>query len=295
VVPPYTPSRIDAWASTLSAQGSELLSRPLATENMNTRNAKDAVLRRGWPAVTMVPTALAGVLIGSTTSVLHSRHIVIPANSYGNAHLQTGVDAEIGGRANVPVMLELDLDWQGPARSRIVMRGCRVSGVANALAGPERVAIDLKHLSYVFPSGREFDTEIHGYVADDLSGEFGALGVYHWNADKVMPMAVVAGGFKGAADALKANSTTTIVGAAGTSTVSANQGSQWREAAFGGAAGGFGIMSDYVQAVLSQVHPSVSAVNGQSVSVVILEPVEITVPENEFGELSTGMKGFSPY
>jgi hypothetical protein len=297
VAPPYTPARIDAWAATLSAQGLELLAPAnpgLDTPHGARDSTRDNAPHRAFPAVTMLPTTTAGALVGVSTWSGPSRHIVIPANTYGNAHLQTGVDAEIGGRANVPVMLELDLCWNAPTGSRIAMRGCRVSGVANALAGPERVAIDLKHLSYVFPSGREFDAEIHGYVADNLSGEFGALGVYHWNADKVMPMAVVAGGFKGAADALKANSTTTIVGAAGTTAVSANQGSQWKEAAFGGGAGGFGIMSDYVTAVLSQVHPSVSAVNGQSVSVVILEPVEFTVPESEFSELSAGANGFSP-
>jgi len=293
VTPPYTPARIDGWATALTAEGLGLL-HGRASGGPTALAHSGPQARALWAAPTMLPTAPSGPLVGGTTITARARHIVLPANTYGDAHLQTGVDAEIGGRANVPVMLQLDLVWNGPADSRIVMRGCRVSGVANALAGPQRVAIDLKELSYVFPSGRELDCEIHGYVADNLTGQFGALGVYHWNADKVLPMAVIAGGFKGAADTLKAGTSTTIVGAAGQATVAASEGSQLQQAGYGAVSGGFGIMSDYVQAVLNQVHPSVSAVNGQSVSVVLLESVEITVPEGEWSELTSADGGFAP-
>ncbi|HEX3134004.1 MAG TPA: TrbI/VirB10 family protein, partial [Planctomycetota bacterium] len=229
-----------------------------------------------------------------SSSLVRTKQIIIPANTYGNAHIQTGVDAEIGGKGNIPVMLQMDFDWVGPANSRIAMQGCRVSGAANAMAGPERVSIDLKTLSYVFPSGREINADIKGYVSDNIHGMYGVLGAYQWNASKVMPYAVVSGGFKGAADALKANSTTTIIGTTTTATV-ANQGDQFKQALYGGVGEGFGIMSDYVKSVLSETHPSVSCPNSQRVSVVLLDPVVMQVPESEFDYLTKGSPGsFQP-
>ncbi len=218
VSPPYTPARIDAWAAVLTGECRDLLSGGGSTGQAGGGPASGGAAapspsqpssnRRLWPAVSMLASTASGELVGTSTQLIASRQIVLPAN---------------------------------------------------------------------------------------LHGQYGALGVYRWNTEKVMPLAVIAGGFKGAADALKANSTTTIVGAAGTTAVTANQGSQLKEAGYGGVAGGFGIMSDYVKDVLQAVRPSVSVVNGQRLSVVLLEPVVINVPEGEFAELTAaGGGGFAP-
>jgi hypothetical protein len=294
VAAPYTPPRIDHWATVITDECRHIVSGGTVNAAAADVQGNPGNNGRGkggmWPTPVMIPASVGGQLVGTSSSLVRTKQIVIPANTYGNAHVQTGVDAEIGGRGNIPVLLQMDFDWVGPANARIVMRGCRVSGIANAMAGPERVSIDLKTLSYVFPSGREINSEVKGYVADNLEGMYGVLGTYKWNAEKVLPYAVISGGFKGAADALKANSTTTIVGNSTTTTV-ANQGDQLKQALYGGVGEGFGIMSDYVQQVLKEVHPSVSTPNGQRVSVVLLEPVVMQVPEAEFEYLSAGSSG----
>ncbi|HYE08264.1 MAG TPA: TrbI/VirB10 family protein [Planctomycetota bacterium] len=299
---PYTPARIDNWATTITEECRGLIAgrEPRSAGAGGAPGASAANgQRRGatnslWPAPTMIAVTNGGTLVGGREHLVRTRKVVIPANSYANAHLQTGVDAEIGGKGNVPVMLQVDFDWVGPANSRLQMRGCRLSGYANALAGPERISVDLKTLSYVFPSGRETSAKVDGYISDNIHGQYGALGVYKWNLQKVMPLAVMAGGFEGAADALKANSTTTIVTESG-ATATALEGSQLEQALYGGVSNGFGIMSSYFQDTLKEVRPSVSVVNGQRVSIVLLDPVVLDVPEDEFSHLVKGAVGsFSP-
>jgi flagellar basal body-associated protein FliL len=296
VAAPYTPVRIDGWATQITNECRAILAGGEAQPN-------PAAVGRGpggpggkngyWPVPTMLAVTGGGQLVGTSPTLMRTRQIIIPANTYGNAHLQTGVDAEIGGRGNVPVLLQMDFDWVGPANSHIVMRGCRVSGVANAMAGPERVSVDLKTLSYVFPSGREINSQVNGFVSDNLSGQYGALGTYKWNADKVLPYAVLSGGFAGAGEALKSNGQTTIV--SNTTTTVANTGNKLQQAGYAGVADGFGLMADYVKATLNDIKPSVSVVNGQRVSVVLLEPVALNVPEAEFSYLQNGTSGgFAP-
>ncbi len=296
VAAPYTPVRIDGWATQITNECRAILAGGEAQPNPATvgRGAGGPGGKAGyWPVPTMLAVTGGGQLVGTSTSLMRTRQIIIPANTYGNAHLQTGVDAEIGGRGNVPVLLQMDFDWVGPANSHIVMRGCRVSGVANAMAGPERVAVDLKTLSYVFPSGREINSQVNGFISDNLSGQYGALGTYKWNADKVLPYAVLSGGLSGAGDALKSNGQTTIV--SNTTTTVANSGNKLQQAGYAGIADGFGLMADYVKATLNDIKPSVSVVNGQRVSVVLLEPVVLNVPEAEFSYLQNGTGGgFAP-
>ena len=72
-------------------------------------------------------------------------------------------------------------------------------------------------------------------------------------------------------------------------------GNKLQQAGYAGIADGFGIMADYVKATLNDIKPSVSVVNGQRVSVVLLEPVVLNVPESEFAALQGGATGsFSP-
>lgn len=295
VIQPYTPARIDNWALQISDQVRRNGAPQDAGRNVSSSGNNQS--RNGselWVTPTIIkPTGSQGQLIGTTTTLVATRRLVIPAGSYANGHILSAVDAEVGGRGNLPIMVQVNFAWEGPAGSRVAMRDSRLLGSANAMAGPERIAIDLKRLSYVLPSGREISADINGYVSDNINGQYGALGHWKWNAEKVLPLAVTAGGFQGTAEALKANSTTQIVGMTGvtTTTKSANA---FEQALYGGTAGGFGIMSDYVKSVLQDVKPSVAMENGQRVSIVLIDPVALDVSEAEYKEIITPSSGFAP-
>jgi hypothetical protein len=244
----------------------------------------------------MLPTSPAGALIGTTTTMIKSRSVVVPAGSYANAFILTGADAEVGGRGNVPVMVQVDLNWQGPGGASLPMRNARLIGTANAMAGPERVAIDLTLLSYTLKSGREVNAKCVGYVADNQEGQYGARGVYKWNVRKVLPLSIAAGFGEGASDTLKAQTTQQIVTTTGTVTAATSSEDILKNAAYAGGAEGFGILADYVKDVLKDVRPSVSVKNGERISVWLGEPVELALTENEYNQEVTGvtMGGFGP-
>ena len=297
---PYTPARIDSWASTLTEEARRVLEGGATTLQPAPGSGPDAQANPGkgrtglWPTPSMVTGVATGQLVGTSTTMVRTRKVEIPAISYADAHLLTGVDAEIGGRSNLPIVVNVNFAWQGPAQSRLVMRNCRLSGTASAMAGPERVAIDLKKLSFVFPSGRSIHAEVNGYVTDNEVGQYGAKGEYNWNIQKVLPLAMLSGGAEGAAEALKSSTNSTVVGITG-ATASVNTGDQLQQALAGGAAGGFGIMSEFFKSALTDVKPSVWLKNGKRISVMLLDPVEIDVPESEFSYITAaGNSGFAP-
>jgi hypothetical protein len=125
---------------------------------------------------------------------------------------------------------------------------------------------------------------VSGYVVDSVEGIEGMMGSFNWNATKVMPYAVVSGGLQGFSEALRSNSTVTVVGEA--STTFAQTGDQLENALYAGLGEGAGIMADYVKRVLQDIKPSISVRNGQKVTMILTQPVSFDVPEEEWDVLT---------
>jgi hypothetical protein len=210
--------------------------------------------------------------------------VEIPAASYGNAHILTGIAAEIGGRQNRPVLINFPYVWNGPNRSQVALRNLRLIGVATPMAGPERVSIDLSHLSYVFPSGRSVFMEVTGYVSDNADGKEGVKGVFEPNIGKILQYGAPAAGAKGIADALTAANTTQVIGAE-TGTALVQTGDSLQNALLGGLGGMGSLVSQHFEGALKDVHASVDIPNGVPCTVILTKPVTFDVPAEEFQSL----------
>jgi hypothetical protein len=302
---PYSPARIDRWAQQLTGEVRGILaggevprvagpgptSTPLGSRPGSTGLPGQTGPNARGPRVVMKPTIVANnnanpnqPLVGMSIHNRKGRKITIPQGSHGNAHLLTGVECEIGGKGGTPAMFNLIYDWRGPNSSKVPLRNLRVIGQATAMPGPERVSVTLNSLSYVFPSGRAISVPVSGYVVDAAEGIEGMVGSFNWNATKVMPYAVVSGGLQGFSEALRSNSTVTVVGEA--STTFAQTGDQLENALYAGVGEGAGIMADYVKRVLQDIKPSISVRNGQKVTMILTQPVSFDVPEEEWDVLT---------
>ncbi len=299
VMAPYTVQRINAWIMELQEFGMDVLAgrsgvgpgRPAGRRPQAPDDAAPGP-RMAFPAV--VPARVSGQPLGVREERLQGRQVVLNAGTYANAYLTTGVSAEVGGTGNIPVLLEMPVTFHGPGGGLVHMPAVRFIGQANPRAGSERLSVQLVRMSYRFPNGRAIDKEVNGFVADAVDGVEGAIGQFRLNADKVLPAAVAAGFLQGAGQALNQNATTVEVTAGGTTTVS-ETGSTLQRALLGGSSEGATIIGDYIRQYMDDVRPTVSAPNGQPVTVILLDPVVFDdVSDEEWASLQvdTAQHGF---
>jgi hypothetical protein len=137
----------------------------------------------------------------------------VPAGSFGEATLLTGVYAPVTGDA-LPVLIRLDAMLTGPNRSRVPVQQCLLLGKAVGDANTSRAIIQLSSMSLVAPDGKTYEQQINGYVAD-ADGIQGLQGEYIWNAKQLVGLSILSGASIGAAGALGQGQTTVFTGPAG--------------------------------------------------------------------------------
>jgi hypothetical protein len=95
-----------------------------------------------------------------------SRSLHLPAGSFGEATLLTGVFAPVTGEP-LPVLLRLDAALIGPQRSRVPIRGAFLVGKAQGDANSRRATVQLDTLSVVRADGTPFEVRVNGWAADE--------------------------------------------------------------------------------------------------------------------------------
>ena len=313
VVPEYTPARLDTYSILLTNEAKDIIAGKkvdsLAKDAQPAMNGSQETNQkiRSMVAFPPVGDAVGGStgpngstedksLVGMSYVSVPSIKVTIPAASYGSAHIITGVSAEIGGTNNKPVVINFNYDWKGPNGSRLMLKNLRLIGTANAMAGPKRISIQLKNMSYVFPSGLSIFVPCEGYVQDNIEGKEGAIGTLNFNINEVMALSTLTGTAKGASDVLKSNGQTQVIGLGGQGTTSTtiNNGDIMKQALYGGAAGGVDIFAGYVDGIMKETKASIDMPNGQAVNVMLTAPVTFDVPEKEFDSMTaTGVSTFT--
>jgi hypothetical protein len=139
--------------------------------------------------------------------------MVVPAGSFGEATLLTGVFAPVSGEA-LPVLLKLDAVLVGPNRSRVPIQHSFMLGKAVGDANSSRAIIQLSTLSVVHPDGGSKEKSINGYVADS-DGIQGLAGEYLWNGAKLVGLSALSGAATGASSALGQAQSTLLTGPGG--------------------------------------------------------------------------------
>lgn len=206
------------------------------------------------------------------------RAVHVPAGSFGEATLLTGVFAPVEGEP-LPVLLRLDAAIVGPDRARLRFPNALLVGKAVGDANARRATVQIDTLSVVAPSGRAFEVRANGWLVDE-DGLQGLRGTYVWRADEIVALAASTGALSAGADALAAreltNSITPLGGA--TSAVTGDPGRLAGYRALGGAAARLsGVIADR----LKEVVPAIHVANGRKVTVAFVNGVTIEGLEPE--------------
>lgn len=200
------------------------------------------------------------------------RALHVPAGSFGEATLLSGVFAPVTGEA-LPVLLRLDAALVGPQASRVPLRGAFLVGKAQGETNSRRATVQLEVLSVVGPGGAPVDARVNGWAVDD-DGVQGLRGSYVWRADEVLALSSVTGALGGGAEALAQRETTAQVTPLG-GLQAAVTGDPLRFAGSRALASAFGRLGEMVTRRLDEIVPAIHVANGKRVSVVFISGVTL--------------------
>jgi hypothetical protein len=207
------------------------------------------------------------------------RSLHVPAGSFGEATLLTGVFAPVTGEP-LPVLLRLDAALIGPQRSRVPIRGAFIVGKAQGDANSRRATVQLDSLSLVRADGTPFDVKVNGWAADE-DGIQGLRGHYVWRADEVLALSSLTGALSGGADAMAQKETTSQVTPLG-GVQGAVTGDPLKFAGYRSLSTAFGRLSEMVSQRLNEIVPAIYVPNARTITVAFINGVTIEgfdVPE----------------
>jgi hypothetical protein len=210
----------------------------------------------------------------------HRRSMQLPAGSFGEATLLTGVFAPVSGEP-LPVLLRLDAALVGPQKSRIPIRGAFLVGKAQGDANSRRATVQLDTLSLVRADGTPVEAKVNGWAADE-DGIQGLRGNYVWRADEVLALSSLTGALSGGAEAMAQRETTTQVTPLGGSQ-GAVTGSPLKFAGYRSLSSAFSRLSEMVSQRLNEIVPAIYVPNARSVTVAFINSVVLEgydVPEH---------------
>lgn len=200
------------------------------------------------------------------------RSLHVPAGSFGEATLLTGVFAPTTGEA-LPVLLRLDAALVGPQRTRVPLRGAFLVGKAQGEANSKRAVVQLDTLSAVRPDGQPAEARVNGWAVDE-DGVQGLRGHYVWRADEIVALSTLTGGLSGGAEAMSQKETTAQVtplgGAQGTVT-----GDPLKFAGYRSVSSALGKLSEMVSARLDEIVPAIYVPNARRVTVAFITGVTL--------------------
>ena len=135
--------------------------------------------KRSGPAIISFP-------VESLTSSTVNK-VIIPTGSYVKGKIMTGIEAPEG--KTYPVLLQLDHAYIAPNDRRIDLSGCFMIAKAQGDLSTERVQMQATKLSCVSSSGKMFERDINGFIADDKDNSFAVIGGVSTKQDRVAAMA----------------------------------------------------------------------------------------------------------
>jgi hypothetical protein len=194
------------------------------------------------------------------------RSLHVPAGSFGEATLLTGVFAPVTGEA-LPVLLRLDAALVGPQRARTPLRGAFLVGKSQGDANSRRAVVQLETLSAMQPDGRPSEVRVNGWVVDD-DGIQGLRGSYVWHAQEVAALSALAGGLEGGADALAQRETTTQATPLGVQ--GAVTGDPLKFAGYRSVSAAFGRLGEMLSQRLQEIVPAIYVPNARRVTVAFI-------------------------
>ncbi len=196
-----------------SRQGVHSLQQALATLTTMIEDLRKPLPQDPTPPPTppLAPGRLLSIEVASSAGP--GPALTIPAGSFGEATLLTGVYAPVTGDP-LPVLVRLDAVLMGPNKSRVPVQQSLMLGKAVGDANTSRAVIQLSTFSLVKPDGGTIEKPVNGYIVD-ADGIQGLQGEYIWNAKQLVGLSMLAGASTGVAGAFGQAQTTVLTGPGG--------------------------------------------------------------------------------
>lgn len=198
--------------------------------------------------------------------------VKVPAGSYLKAKLLTGVEASES--RPVPVLLQADFFFVGPNKSKIDLSGCFIIAKSQGNLSIERVEMQANKISCVSKSGRMFERELNGFMADGKDSSFGIVGLVNSKQDRVASMAFLSSIVQGIGSAIQQAQTSTQTNALGGSS-SIVTGDQAKYMAAGGVSNAASLVTNWYLQHAQNLLPTINIGSGQDVWIVLQDTVDL--------------------
>ena len=214
--------------------------------------------------------------------------VTIPSGSFVKAKLLTGIEAPEGKA--LPVLLQADYAFVGPNKSEIDLSGCFIIAKSTGNLSIERVEMQVAKISCVSRSGKSFERELSGFVADGKDNSFAVDGEVSSKRDQVGTMAFLSSVDDGISAAVSKVQTSTVRDAQGTSTMIT--GSQKKFIAANGASNTANTITNWYLQHAENLLPTINIGSGQEVWIVVQEKVQLP---NWYFKKDNSRTGKRPY
>ncbi|HTF55972.1 MAG TPA: TraB/VirB10 family protein [Planctomycetota bacterium] len=203
---------------------------------------------------------------GESASQVRAVHI--PAGSFGEVTILTGIFAPVTGEA-LPIHAKLDAALIGPNRTRIPVKDAFLVGRVQGDANSSRAVVQFQKLAFVTPSGETVEAAINADVADS-DGILGLSGRYIWRAQEILTLSGFSGAASGAAEGFSQSELSSQFGPLGGGT-SVVTGDPSRYAGYRGASKGLEKISEVLGKRLDEIGPAVYVPNGRKATILFIE------------------------
>lgn len=200
------------------------------------------------------------------------RSLHVPAGSFGEATLLTGVFAPVTGEP-LPVLLRLDAALIGPQRSRVPIRDAFLVGKAQGDVNSRRAVVQLDTLSAVRADGTPVEVRVNGWATDE-DGIQGLRGHYVWRADEVIALSSLTGALSGGAEAMAQKETTSQVTPLG-GVQGAVTGDPLKFAGYRSLSTAFGRLGEMITQRLNEVVPAIYVPNARTITIAFINGVTL--------------------
>jgi len=214
--------------------------------------------------------------------------IILPPGSYVKAKVMSGVQAPEG--KTLPSLLELDYAYILPNHKRLDLSGCFMIAKAQGDLSTERVQMQASKLSCVSKTGKMFERDVNGFIADDKDNNFAVAGTVNSKQDRVAAMAFLSSIVEGVSKAVQQAQTTQQTTPLGGSQ-SVVTGDQATYLAAGGAAGAASQVTQWYLKHAEALLPTISISSGHDIWIVMQESVKL--PSEFFRKNDGGKDAFS--
>lgn len=201
----------------------------------------------------------------------------IPAGSFMQAVLLSGLDAPTGGKAASsphPCLIKIEDMTQMPNEWKTDLREAFMIGHGYGDVSSERAYIRLEQFRAIKDDGTIISKKIEGYVSGE-DGKIGLAGLVISKQGQILLRSLTAGFVQGVADAFKEQSTTYSIQPTGSvSTIDTDEVGKY--ALFSGGSEALSNLAEFYKKMIDDMFPVIEINAGRTIDIVFLKDVDLS-------------------